>query len=233
MIVLDFKKISEKGLNGNQLKILAMISMTLDHVGLMLLPRWMILRVLGRLAMPIYAYMIAEGCHHTRDRKRYFLRIAGMAALCQAVYWFAMGSVYMCILVTFSLSILLIGAMENFQKKRDRASQVLAFGALLIVFFLCVALPELLPETDFGIDYGIAGVLLPVLVYFAKEKTKYLTAGLFLVALGYGGVQWFALAAVPLLGMYNGRKGQKNLGKWFYLYYPLHLVVLHGISLIV
>ena len=230
---MDFKKIAENGFNANQLKILAMISMTLDHIGLLLLPTWMILRVLGRLAMPIYAYMIAEGCRHTRDRKRYFLRIAGMAALCQAVYFFAMGSVYMCILVTFSLSILLIGAIENYQKKRDRASQVLAFASLLLVFFLCVALPELLPGTDFGVDYGIAGVLLPVLVYFGSEKTKYLTAGLFLLGFGYGSVQWFALAAVPLLGMYNGQKGDRNLGKWFYLYYPLHLVVLHGISLIV
>lgn len=230
---MDFKKIAENGFNANQLKILAMISMTLDHIGLLLLPRWILLRVLGRLAMPIYAYMIAEGCRHTRDRKRYFLRIAGMAALCQAVYFFAMGSVYMCILVTFSLSILLIGAIENYQKKRDRASQILAFASLLLVFFLCVALPELLPGTDFGVDYGIAGVLLPVLVYFGSEKTKYLTAGLFLLGFGYGSVQWFALAAVPLLGMYNGQKGDRNLGKWFYLYYPLHLVVLHGISLIV
>lgn len=230
---MDFKKIAENGFNANQLKILAMISMTLDHIGLLLLPRWILLRVLGRLAMPIYAYMIAEGCRHTRDRKRYFLRIAGMAALCQAVYFFAMGSVYMCILVTFSLSILLIGAIENYQKKRDRASQILAFASLLLVFFLCVALPELLPGTDFGVDYGIAGVLLPVLVYFGSEKTKYLTAGLFLLGFGYGIVQWFALAAVPLLGMYNGQKGDRNLGKWFYLYYPLHLVVLHGISLIV
>ena len=132
-----------------------------------------------------------------------------------------------------TITILLIGAIENYQKKRDRASQILAFASLLLVFFLCVALPELLPGTDFGVDYGIAGVLLPVLVYFGSEKTKYLTAGLFLLGFGYGGVQWLALAAVPLLGMYNGQKGDRNLGKWFYLYYPLHLVVLHGISLIV
>ena len=230
---MNFKKIAENGFTANQLKILAMISMTLDHIGVMLLPRWTILRVLGRLALPIYAYMIAEGCRHTRDRKRYFLRIAGLAALCQAVYLFAMGSVYMCILVTFSLSILMICAIENFQQRRDRFSQVLAFLTLLGIFFVCVALPELLKGTDFDIDYGIAGVLLPVLVYFGAEKTKYLTVGLFLLGLSCGGVQWFALAAVPLLGMYNGQRGGGNLGKWFYVYYPLHLVVLHGISMLV
>ena len=227
---MNLKNIAQTGFTGNQLKVIAMISMTLDHIGLLLLPRWTVLRILGRLAMPIYAYMIAEGCRHTRDRKTYFLRLAGLAALCQAVYFFAMGSVYMCILVTFSLSVALIGAVENFQKKRDRVSQVLAFVTLLAVFFLCVALPELLPGTDYGIDYGIAGVLLPVLVYFGAEKTKYLTAGLILLGFGYGGIQWWALASVPLLGMYNGQRGERKLGKWFYLYYPAHLVVLHGIS---
>lgn len=230
---MNLKNISENGFTGNQLKILAMISMTMDHIGLMLLPDWTILRILGRLALPIYAWMIAEGCRHTRSRKKYFLRMAALAALCQAVYFFAMGSVYMCILVTFSLSIALIGAIENYQEKRDRASQILAFVSLLAVFFLCVALPELWKSSDFAIDYGIAGVLLPVLVYFGREKTKYLTAGLILLGFGYGGIQWAALAAVPLLGMYNGQRGEKNLGKWFYLYYPAHLLVIHGISLIV
>ena len=230
---MNLKQFADNGFTGNQLKILAMVSMTLDHIGLVLLPEWVILRILGRLAFPIYAYMIAEGCRHTRSRKQYFLRMAGLGALCQAVYFVAMGSVYMCILVTFSLSVVLIGAIENFQEKRSRSAQILAVAALLGTFFLCVALPELWKGSDFGIDYGIAGVLLPVLVYFGSEKTKYLTAGLILLGFGYGGVQWFALAAVPLLGMYNGQRGEKNIGKWFYVYYPLHLVVIHGISLLV
>ena len=229
---MNLNNLAEKGLTGNLLKLIAVISMTLDHIGVMLLPRWTVLRILGRLALPIYAYMIAEGCRHTRNRKRYFLRIAGLAAVCQGAYFFAMGSLYMSILVTFSLSILLIGAIEAYQKKRDRVSQILAFLSLLTVFFLCVALPELLKGTDFAIDYGIAGVLLPVLVYFGSEKTKYLTAGLILLGFGYGGIQWAALAAVPLLGMYNGQRGEGNVGKWFYLYYPAHLLVLEGLSMI-
>lgn len=230
---MNDNRLFQSGFTGNQLKMIAMISMTLDHIGLLLLPQWTILRILGRLAMPIYAYMIAEGCRHTRNRKKYFLRIACLAAVCQGVYLIALGSLYMSILVTFSLSILLICAIENFQIKRSRGSQILAFGSLLMVFFLCVALPELWKGTDFGIDYGLAGVLLPVLVYFGSEKTKYLTAGLILLGFSYGSIQWFALAAVPLLGMYNGRRGKGNWGIWFYLYYPLHLLVLHGISLVI
>ena len=73
------------GLTGNQLKIIAMITMTVDHVGMQLFPRLLWLRMIGRLAMPVYAYMIAEGCRHTRDRKKYLLRLLGMGALCQIV----------------------------------------------------------------------------------------------------------------------------------------------------
>ena len=89
-------------LTSNQLKVLAMVTMTLDHIGVQLFPGVLWLRVAGRLAMPIYAWMIAEGCRHTRDRKKYLLRLASLALLCQIVYFFAMGSLYMCILVTFS-----------------------------------------------------------------------------------------------------------------------------------
>lgn len=222
----------QSGFTGNQLKILAMIAMTCDHVGLQLLPGWVVLRIIGRLALPIYAYMIAEGCRHTRDRKKYFLRIAALALLCQIVYYFAMGSLYQSILVSFCLSICLICAIDYAQKIRNLPSKLLAFGVLAATVFICVGLPMLLPETDFAIDYGFAGVLLPVLVYFGSEKTKYLTAGLILLGLSYGGYQWWALAAVPLLGMYNGQRGKYAIGKLFYLYYPLHLVVIYGLSLI-
>ena len=57
------------GLNNNQLKILAIVIMTIDHVGMEIMPQFRILRIIGRLAFPIFAFMIAEGCHHTKNRK--------------------------------------------------------------------------------------------------------------------------------------------------------------------
>ena len=90
------------GLTGNQLKLLALIAMTCDHVGLQLLPQFIILRIIGRLAAPLFAYMIAEGCRYTHDRGRYLGRLLGMAALCQIAYFAAMRSLYQCIFVTFS-----------------------------------------------------------------------------------------------------------------------------------
>ena len=67
-----------KCLTGNQLKIFALIAMTLDHIGLELLPQYPFLRIIGRLAFPLFAYMIAEGCRYTKNRTRYLLCIASM-----------------------------------------------------------------------------------------------------------------------------------------------------------
>lgn len=215
----------QTGLTGNQLKILAMIAMTCDHVGLQLFPQAVWLRWIGRLALPIYAYMIAEGCRHTRNRKRYLLRLVSMAALCQAVYFFAMGSLYQCILVTFSLSVALIWLAELSENGRPW----LLLGGMAGVFFLCVVLPDLWKGTDFTIDYGLSGVLLPLFIYFGG--TKGMLAGMVILALNHGGNQWLSFAAVPLLLLYNGQRGTANIGKLFYWYYPLHLVAIYGISL--
>ena len=67
MNVLDYtpKKI---GLTNNQLKIIAMISMLIDHIGLQMFPDLLIFRIIGRLAFPIFAYMIAEGCFYTKNK---------------------------------------------------------------------------------------------------------------------------------------------------------------------
>lgn len=219
------------GLTGNQLKILAMIAMTCDHMGVQLFPQTGWLRIIGRLAMPIYAYMIAEGCRHTRDRKRYFLRLFGMGTLCQAVYFAAMGSLYMCILITFSLSVLLIGLMDAVEREKNARNWSKLFAGTMLVFFLCSVLPDLLPHTDYAVDYGLSGVLLPVLIYGAGNRG--LLIGLLLVALENGGFQWLAFLSVPLLLLYNGQRGKANIGKLFYWYYPVHLVVIYGISLII
>ena len=219
------------GLTGNQLKILAMIAMTCDHVGVQLFPQTLWLRLIGRLAMPVYAYMIAEGCRHTRDRKKYFLRLFGMGALCQAVYFVAMGSLYMCILITFSLSVILIGLMDAVEQEKNVRNWGKLFAGMMLAFFLCSVLPDLLPHTDYAVDYGLPGVLLPVLIYGAG--TRGLLLGLALMALDSGGIQWFAFLAVPFLLAYNGQRGKANIGKLFYWYYPVHLVVIYGISLLV
>ncbi len=215
-------------LNANQLKTLAMITMTLDHIGVQLFPGVLWLRMMGRLAMPIYAWMIAEGCAHTRDRRKYLLQLAGLALLCQLVYFFAMGSLFQCILVTFTLSVLVIYAI-------DSGSTAKAVFALCAALFVTVFLPRLLSNTDFAVDYSIWGVLLPVAVYLADTKPKKLLAAavvLTLLALDFGGIQWLGLAALLPLALYDGTRGKARIKWLFYLYYPLHLAAIYGVSLI-
>jgi len=222
------------GLTGNQLKLIALVTMTVDHIGVSLLPRVTLLRIIGRLAFPIFAYMIAEGCRYTHNRKKYLLSMLGLAAVCQVVYFFAMGSLYLSVLVTFTLSIGLIYLLDRFDPQ-ERGSQLGFFLGLCGVFFLTRVLPDLIPRTDYGIDYGLWGVLLPVLVYFGRskeEKLRNFTLGQVLLALGSGPLQWFSLAIVPLLALYNGKRGKRKMKYLFYIYYPAHLVVIYLLSLL-
>ena len=224
------------GLSGNQLKLIALVTMTIDHVGMLLFPRLRILRYIGRIAFPIFAYMIAEGCHYTRNRRKYLLSMIFVAALCQVVYFFAMGSLYMSVLVTFSLSIGLI-YLADYAQSGGRFGTALLYAAVCVIVFLCYfAHDALFPKTDFGIEYGLFGVLLPVFTYFGAKKQKklqYFTAALALMNLTWGGIQWASMAAVPFIALYNGKRGKRKMKYLFYIYYPAHLVVIYGLSLLV
>lgn len=228
---MDIKRI---GLTNNQLKILAMVSMLLDHVGLMLLPEWTFLRVLGRLAFPIFAYMIAEGCRHTKNRIKYLLTLLVMALGIQAVYFVAMGSLYQNILLTFTLSVLLICGVDLFLQKKTVARGLLAAGTVLLVVFVGAIAPVLFKSAGFVIDYGFFGVLLPVAVYYAPGnkpgKLIAVAAILLIRALLYGELKWFAFLSLPFLALYNGKRGKYKLKYLFYIFYPAHLLAIYLIE---
>ena len=206
--------------------------MTCDHVAVQLVPQWQFLRVIGRLALPIFAYMIAEGCRYTKDRKRYLLSVAAVAAVCQIVYFVAERSVFQCILVTFSLSISLIYTIDYAKMKKTVGDWLLVAAVGLIILFLSEILPALLRGvSDFYIDYSIWGILLPVIIYFSPDPYKVYATALALVPVCLTGdsYQWWSMAAVALLVLYNGKRGKANIKSLFYIYYPAHLV---GIYLI-
>ena len=220
-----------KFLTGNALKILAAIFMTIDHIGVILFPRVLFLRIIGRLAMPIYAFMIAEGCKYTRNKQKYFGMVFGLGAVCQAVYYFFDGSLYLSILITFSLSIAMIYTLQDWKQKKT-AQSALVFGAAVAAVYLL--------NQIFEIDYGFWGCMLPVFAALPHgtdrdcipANTAALGLGLILLSLSLGGVQFFSLAALPLLFAYNGKRGTLNLKYFFYIFYPVHLVVLEGIAML-
>lgn len=228
-------KTSAFGLNGNQLKILALLLMTIDHIGAYLLPQYTVLRYIGRLSMPIFAWMIAEGCYHTRNRFRYWITIALLAAVCQAVNFIFQDSLYQSILVTFTLSILMIYTVDLAQKKQNILTLTLMGAVFCGIVYVCRFLPQKLSHTDFGIDYGFMGVMLPVLIYLGRNKAeKLLLAAVGLTALAFTShsSQWYALLSLPLLALYNGKRGKKPMKYLFYLYYPLHRVAIYAIGVL-
>ena len=224
------------GLTNNQLKIIAMVSMLFDHVGKELLPQYEILQIIGRLAFPIFAFMISEGCFYTKNKIKYFLTIFILGTGCQIVYFIVDSSFYQNILITFSLSIVLIFALENFRIKREKNSGIILFFTVAIVSVIAIILPIHLDEFGFQIDYGIYGVLLPVAVFYGKEKwQKLCISAIILALLTYsfgGGIQWFSLLSVPILALYNQKRGKYNIKPLFYIFYPAHLVVIYLISVI-
>lgn len=223
-------------LSNNQLKLIALLTMTVDHIGMLLFPRVLLFRYVGRLAFPIFAFMIAEGCSHTRSLPGYLKSMALVAALCQVVSFLATRSLMMGIFVTFSLSIGLIMLLKNARQKQTTGAKLLFFFAVAAVLAITEALPVLLRGTDFGVDYGFIGVALPVCVYAVRGKWPKLAvsaAALSLLAVYSGWVgQWLGLLALPLLALYNGQRGKWKLKWLFYLYYPAHLAILWLIAAI-
>lgn len=221
-------------LNGNHLKLIAAVTMLLDHAGILLFPKIMLFRILGRLAYPIYAYMIAEGCRYTRNKLRYFLMVFGLGAGCQIVYYFFSGDTYLNILLTFSASILLIYLLQAMYQAKTWQREAL-WSVLFCAGFLGVyGLNKVLT-----IDYGFWGVMVPVFVSFAFVRkfphwasVLLLGTGLVLLAADYGGNQYYALLALPLLLLYSGKRGKVNMKYFFYIFYPVHLAVLQGIAML-
>jgi hypothetical protein len=221
---------SYRVLSGNLLKIIALISMTIDHIGLNLMGNFIPFRIIGRLAFPIFAYMIAEGCHYTRDKTRYFGGVFLLGLLCQVGYYFYENSLYQCILITFSLSILLIYALDV-AKKKGGAAYLLPLLGLAVTAVICTLLPDWIP--GFHVDYGYWGVLLPVFIYLGQgywSRLALTALGLLLLCHNPSSVQMYALFALIPLALYSGKRGKLKLKYLFYIYYPAHLVVIQALA---
>lgn len=227
--------------------------MLLDHIGIIFFPEVEFFRWCGRLAMPLFAFFIAEGCLHTSNPKRYFWRIFGMALFCQTaaileqVLQGNFHSVYLNILFTFSLSIPLcffcIRRKEMLLKGYGNNALIAGFFAICIVaaiIFLDILCTKATNkyEMEIAFDYGAAGALLPAFALFRYSRKKRMisyaigVAIFSLVLFGTMRYSWISLLALPILWFYNGKRGSKKMQPIFYLFYPVHIAVLYGISLL-
>lgn len=235
-------------LNGNMLKLIAALAMLCDHMGLLIFPKLSILRIIGRLSFPIFAFMIAEGCRYTRSKLRYLLTMASLALAFQVVYFFAMDSLKMCIFVTFSFSILIIYSLQYFKKVLFDSSSTMQKKLFAFLLFLSATVAVYVLDLFISMDYDFAGCMIPVFASLmhsdenSPEPLKKLdtvpvnvlmmSVGLIWLAIVNTNIQFFSLLSVPLLLLYSGKRGNKKLKYFFYVFYPAHLVILYGISLL-
>lgn len=227
---------SPVGFSGNTLKLVAAICMFIDHMGAILFPQILALRIIGRLAFPIYAFMIAQGCRHTRNKLRYFLGVFLLGLFCQGVYAVFSPVDRLNILLTFSASILLLYCvlwLESSEEKKQWL-HVAAAALCLVVTALAVYYVNL----KFHFDYGLWGCLAAVLAgQFPAEKKSPLPVirlGFALLGTAHtsGSIQLYSLLALPLLLCYSGHRGKYKMKYFFYIFYPAHLAVLYGIALL-
>ncbi len=220
------------------MKFIALVAMTVDHIGYFILPDVAELRILGRLAYPIFAYMIVEGCEHTKNKLRYFLNVLGVGLVCSVASFWTEGSLYQSIMITFACAILLIFVMKYVEATSRLGGTLQADAAKLAavvvtVLVYCFASGKITPGLQ--VDYGFLGIATPVLVALGQSRLQRLLllgVGLTLLAVSMGGVQIFSLASLCLLALYNGRRrrGASLTKGFFYAYYPLHLAVIYGIA---
>lgn len=224
------------GLSGNMLKIIAAVSMLADHIGFILFPRVRLLRYIGRIAFPIFAFMIGEGCVHTRSKLRYYGNVLLLGVLCQVAYTVAMEDLFLCAPVSLSLAIPLVYLLQSTGKALRQGS--LGKGLCLAGLCLCAIGGLWWVLQRVRLDYGFWGCMLPVaaslpglLGKWDRHGVRVMSMGLCMIplALEMGAWQWWSLLALPVLGLYSGKRGSRKMKGFFYVFYPAHLVLLEGV----
>lgn len=238
--MINFGKLEK--LSANTLKIIALILMTLDHIGLFF-GNILILRLLGRIAFPIFAFFISEGCFYTKNKTKHLLIILFFAVIYQIVYYYLYQKIYISIFGTFSVSIILIYVYDLYKNNFDNKKKYLYL--LLLVILLMITF---IVNIYVLFDYGFIGIITPLCVYIFKSK-KYKLVVLFILCIALSAVNIknnigtefevlgylsiFNILSIPLLMLYNGKRGKYNLKYFFYFYYPLHIVVIYLIYFLI
>jgi len=186
--------------------------MTIDHIGAVFFPGVVMLRVFGRLALPVFVYGLTQGFFHTSNWKKYFFRLTvfGLAAQIPFVLYFEKLQLNILLLLAASLLVL----------------------RLLQLRYWWLFVPALALALFAPFEYGIYGIGMAVIYYVFRDRR--MMAMLLLTALTaaytvYIGWIWqaFAVFGFVLALFYKGKIFDYRFGRWFfYIYYPAHLVVL-------
>ncbi len=224
-------------LDGTMLKIIAMISMVLDHVGDVFFPDAVWMRAAGRIAMPLFAFCVAEGYHYTKDKIKYMRRLGAFALISEVPFDLAFSRKidfsHQNIMLSFLIAVaalMLYDAIQDgigpFSGLKQAMRKAAGIAAVILMSILSLILK---------CDYTIFAVISVFLFYVLRGKPFPIPqAGgvAFLAATRTMGYYAFTgLSLIPLL-LYNGKRG-KGLKWLFYVFYPAHLLLIYLVKLIV
>lgn len=202
----------------NVLKLIALLTMVIDHVGAVLYPNIIVLRMIGRISFPIFAYLLALGYKSTHDAKKYLKRLLLFGLLSEIPYILAFNSDNLNIFFTLALGLM---AIMFFEKKEN----------LYVIIVFCFAVFA-------HVDYGIYGVFVIFFMYVYVYYSKMIGTILFILATFvysyFNVLQIFAILSIPLIGLLENIPKDIDIKKYkyvFYAFYPLHLVLLYLIRL--
>lgn len=224
-----------KGLSGSTLKIIAMVTMFIDHIGAAVLARmiiagnvelydtYQVFRLIGRVAFPIFCFLLVEGFTHTRNAGKYATRLCLFAAFSEIPFDLAFASKvlefeYQNVFFTLAIGLLTIMAYKKVGESVN-LNPMTKWFLQLSVAIVGGGMAEFLRT-----DYGMFGVVVIVAFYALRTNRFFqIVAGCILFVENM--TAWLAFIPVWL---YNGVRGLSV--KWlFYVFYPVHLLVLYGI----
>lgn len=212
-----------KGINTFTLKLIAICAMLIDHIGAVLLPQYGILRVIGRIAFPIFAYTLVEGFLHTHDVKKYLIRLGIAAAISEvpfdlAIYGRPIVLGHQNVFFTLFLGILMLYVLLKVQTTWKEF-------LCLIAFFL---ISEFLRT-----DYNSMGLFMIYWFYQYRESKAIRNLGVAAINVFLmGGLQAYATFALIPIALHSGEQGPKCKA-FFYGFYPLHLLALYFIHIFI
>lgn len=222
------------------LKLKALLFMLMDHIqcflsgsGDMYIPLWF--RYIGRLAAPIFFFMLVEGFFHTKNRKHYFLRLFVMGLL--MLYIDSAFKIYNNIFLSLAVGVAIMNTIEVIKENKENKTNYI--GAIL--GFILLSIIMIFTEASI---YGLGMVLI---FYFTRNNKytmsiSYILFSLYWLTTCIGpefiknafilNYQWMMVFAVIPLLMYNGKRGFSNkyIQLMFYIFYPAHIVLLVSFS---
>lgn len=206
------------------LKWIAILCMFIDHIGAIFTPyEFNMFRIIGRLAFPIFCFLLVEGFYHTRNVKNYVIRLGIFVLLSELPFDLAFSGKItnesQNVFFTLFIGMLVICSMRFIESKVKDNNPILCCFLCLPVIALGCFLAYLLKT-----DYEIRGILLIVAFYGLRDRFFVLLMVSF--AILSGKYEIYAFISMLLISLYNGKKGP-SMKFFFYLFYPGHLLILY------